>query len=73
MSDEAKSRKLGNCVKCNKELIEHIADCGFWCYNDQLKEEEKIVFIDMNEHDEPIYRCRGCATKKQIEKHDKTF
>lgn len=74
--EEDKRRFLGSCTKCHKELIEYL-DPGtrIWCYNAQLPEDQWIVFTGFSKKgDEPaMYRCRGCASKWQKAKHDRTF
>jgi hypothetical protein len=69
-------RYLGDCEKCKRQLIEE-PDDGFFLYNAQKCEADRIVFTHKwtgaQYTSKPIFRCRPCATKAQIKKHDKTF
>lgn len=61
-----KSRVLGSCTVCGRELVEYLAHDSFWLYNVQLAEEDWIVFTGFNAKTFAAqYRCHGCATKRQ--------
>ena len=62
------TRVLGNCVKCDRELIEYCDTTGIWCYNAGMNAVHQIVWSKG-----AFYYCRNCASTTIIRKHDRTF